>query len=54
MTAPDECAECERLRTELDAATRAGDESAAVDCRVLLRRHPHHGDRPVQTEEVAE
>ncbi|MCB5907085.1 hypothetical protein [Streptomyces pinistramenti] len=42
------CPECERLTAELSAAERAGDASKAVDCRVLLRRHPQHDAFPVE------
>ncbi|MET8557962.1 hypothetical protein ABZV64_23820 [Streptomyces sp. NPDC004959] len=35
------CRLCERLRAEERAATAAGDHSRAVDCRVLIARHPH-------------
>ncbi|MEU8681138.1 hypothetical protein [Streptomyces sp. NPDC048611] len=38
------CTTCEILRAELAAAERDGDRSRAVDCRVLLRRHPEHDD----------
>ncbi|MEW9517311.1 hypothetical protein [Streptomyces tubercidicus] len=41
------CPTCDALRKELAAAERNGDPSKAVDCRVLLRRHPEHGDVPV-------
>ncbi|WP_432140400.1 hypothetical protein [Streptomyces sp. bgisy084] len=39
---------CDTLRAELAAAERDGDRSKAVDCRVLLRRHPEHDDVPVE------
>ncbi|MFE6737608.1 hypothetical protein [Streptomyces tubercidicus] len=42
------CPTCDALRKELAAAERNGDPSKAVDCRVLLRRHPEHGDVPVE------
>ncbi|MGE9695769.1 hypothetical protein [Streptomyces sp. NRRL F-5630] len=35
------CRLCDRLRAEERAATVAGDHSRAVDCRVLIARHPH-------------
>ncbi|GES28902.1 hypothetical protein San01_13890 [Streptomyces angustmyceticus] len=41
------CAKCGDLERELEAAERAGDRTRAVDCRVLLRRHPQHDDVPV-------
>ncbi|MCZ1008171.1 hypothetical protein [Streptomyces lydicus] len=44
------CDECRRLRAELAAAVRNGDKSKAVDCRVLLRRHPQHDGVPVESE----
>ncbi|GGW83181.1 hypothetical protein GCM10010340_70670 [Streptomyces griseoloalbus] len=37
-TLPD-CAECTRLRTAERTAENEGDQSRAIDCRVLLRRH---------------
>ncbi|MFI1012803.1 hypothetical protein [Streptomyces sp. NPDC020965] len=46
-----ECLPCRRLHDKLDAATRVNDETTAVDCRVLLRRHPAHDDRPVAARE---
>ncbi|MGW3007402.1 hypothetical protein ACWC9R_00980 [Streptomyces sp. NPDC001219] len=42
------CTVCDTLRAELAAAERHGDQSKAVDCRVLLRRHPEHDDPPVE------
>ncbi|MEU3603769.1 hypothetical protein ABZ714_34440 [Streptomyces sp. NPDC006798] len=47
MNSPEQCRECERLRALLKEARRAGDLSRAVDCRVLLRRHPDHDGMPV-------
>lgn len=41
------CAICARLHNALREARRAGDLSRAVDCRVLLRRHPVHDFVPV-------
>jgi hypothetical protein len=35
------------LLAVLALAERNGDRSKAVDCRVLLRRHPEHDDVPV-------
>jgi hypothetical protein len=35
------CRLCDRLRAEEREATAAGDHSRAVDCRVLIARHPH-------------
>ncbi|MFF8565435.1 hypothetical protein ACF06N_10795 [Streptomyces albidoflavus] len=37
-----DCPRCEELRGEEARARREFDHSRAVDCRVLLRRHPHH------------
>ncbi|MFG2221980.1 hypothetical protein [Streptomyces sp. NPDC048644] len=45
------CPTCARLTAELSAAERAGDASKAVDCRVLLRRHPQHDEIPVALRE---
>lgn len=42
------CTKCADLERELEAADKAGDQSRAVDCRVLLRRHPQHEDVPVE------
>ncbi|MEU3987978.1 hypothetical protein [Streptomyces platensis] len=42
------CTTCDALRAELATAERHGDRSKAVDCRVLLRRHPEHDDVPVE------
>ncbi|GFE21076.1 hypothetical protein Sliba_15290 [Streptomyces nigrescens] len=36
------CTKCVELQRDLEAAERAGDRTKAVDCRVLLRRHPQH------------
>ncbi|GFH77941.1 MULTISPECIES: hypothetical protein [Streptomyces] len=36
------CRQCEGLRGEEARARREFDHSRAVDCRVLLQRHPHH------------
>ncbi|MFF3524512.1 hypothetical protein ACFYYQ_27840 [Streptomyces albidoflavus] len=36
------CQQCEELRGEEAQARREFDHSRAVDCRVLLRCHPHH------------
>ncbi|MEU3600685.1 hypothetical protein ABZ714_18495 [Streptomyces sp. NPDC006798] len=47
MNSTEQCRECERLRALLEEARRAGDVSRAVDCRVLLRRHPAHDGVPV-------
>ncbi|MFF5563570.1 hypothetical protein ACFY7Z_15945 [Streptomyces sp. NPDC012623] len=41
------CATCLTLKEELASAERAGDRSRALDCVVLLRRHPDHGASPV-------
>ncbi|WP_431035954.1 hypothetical protein ACQYWQ_18510 [Streptomyces sp. P6-2-1] len=35
------CRLCDRLRAEEREAVAAGDHSRAVDCRVLVARHPH-------------
>ncbi|GAO07024.1 hypothetical protein NCG97_17755 [Streptomyces lydicamycinicus] len=42
------CTTCDTLRAVLAVAERHGDRSKAVDCRVLLRRHPEHDDVPVE------
>ncbi|GFE13152.1 hypothetical protein Sgleb_11990 [Streptomyces glebosus] len=42
------CAKCIDLQRELEAAERARDRTRAVDCRVLLRRHPRHDGVPVE------
>ncbi|MFE7540131.1 hypothetical protein [Streptomyces platensis] len=42
------CTTCDTLRAVLALAERNGDRSRAVDCRVLLRRHPEHDDVPVE------
>ncbi|MFB7633598.1 hypothetical protein ACFC0M_22020 [Streptomyces sp. NPDC056149] len=42
-----DCPQCTALRAELVAAEEARDRARAVDCRVLLRRHPRHDDVPV-------
>lgn len=42
------CTTCDTLRAVLALAERNGDRSKAVDCRVLLRRHPEHDDVPVE------
>lgn len=47
MNLTEQCRECVRLRALLEEARRAGDLSLAVDCRVLLRRHPSHDTVPV-------
>lgn len=44
------CPACQALREELAEAERTRDRSKAVDCRVLLRRHPRHDDTPVEGE----
>ncbi|BCK70701.1 hypothetical protein Srufu_046540 [Streptomyces libani subsp. rufus] len=44
------CPTCQALREELAEAERTRDRSKAVDCRVLLRRHPRHDDTPVEGE----
>ncbi len=36
------CETCSRLDQERRAARNRGDYSAATDCSVLIRRHPHH------------
>ncbi|MFI0902506.1 hypothetical protein ACH4TE_03015 [Streptomyces sioyaensis] len=36
------CTKCAELERDVKAAERARDRSKAVDCRVLLRRHPQH------------
>ncbi|MGC5342568.1 hypothetical protein ACPXCE_07415 [Streptomyces sp. DT24] len=47
-----DCVICENLTAGLTAAEAAGDASMAVDCRVLLRRHPQHDDVPVPAENL--
>ncbi|EFL00034.1 predicted protein [Streptomyces sp. SPB78] len=49
--APAECTRCDELRDEERRAEAALDTSRATDCRVLLRRHPHHDSRsgPAET-----
>ncbi|GLW18090.1 hypothetical protein Stsp01_48330 [Streptomyces sp. NBRC 13847] len=42
------CPQCRGLEQELAAAEQTGDRSRAVDCRVLLRRHPQHDGVPVE------
>lgn len=42
------CYKCQKLRAELAEAERSGDQTRAVDCRVLLRRHPQHDGVPVE------
>lgn len=42
------CTKCVELERELEAAERARDQTRAVDCRVLLRRHPQHDEVPVE------
>ncbi|MGA5559896.1 hypothetical protein ACPCUV_01705 [Streptomyces platensis] len=42
------CTTCDTLRALMALAERHGDRSKAVDCRVLLRRHPEHDDVPVE------
>ncbi|MCF3174589.1 hypothetical protein IPZ61_14810 [Streptomyces sioyaensis] len=44
------CDKCRTLRAELAEAERSGDKTKAVDCRVLLRRHPQHDGVPVERE----
>ncbi|SDQ97350.1 hypothetical protein SAMN05216511_1123 [Streptomyces sp. KS_16] len=41
------CTTCTDLEQALAAAEKAGDRTRAVDCRVLLRRHPAHDGVPV-------
>lgn len=36
------CEGCSRLDQERRDARNRGDHSAATDCSVLIRRHPHH------------
>ncbi len=36
------CERCRRLDDDRRAARDRGDHSAATDCSVLIRRHPHH------------
>lgn len=43
------CTTCHTLRAELAEAERNGDQTKAVDCRVLLRRHPQHDDVPIES-----
>ncbi|MFE0374528.1 hypothetical protein ACFW1M_02885 [Streptomyces inhibens] len=42
------CTKCAELERDLEAAEKAGDLTKAVDCRVLLRRHPQHDGEPVE------
>ncbi|MFE7544433.1 hypothetical protein [Streptomyces platensis] len=42
------CTKCVELQRDLEAAERAGDQTKAVDCRVLLRRHPQHDGAAVE------
>ncbi|WP_432160623.1 hypothetical protein [Streptomyces sp. NRRL F-5630] len=37
------CALCDQLTREEREAEERGDLSRAVDCRVLISRHPHEG-----------
>ncbi|MGP3975502.1 hypothetical protein ACTWQF_16130 [Streptomyces sp. 8N114] len=46
ITTPGACPTCQALEVRLAKAEEAGDQSQAVDCRVLLRRHPDHGGPP--------
>ncbi|WP_414506116.1 hypothetical protein [Streptomyces sp. NEAU-L66] len=46
------CDKCQKLRAELAEAERIGDQTRAVDCRVLLRRHPQHDGVPVSVQEL--
>ncbi|PBC84246.1 hypothetical protein SAMN05428945_1122 [Streptomyces sp. 2224.1] len=43
------CEKCRTLEAELADAVRRGDKTKAVDCRVLLRRHPQHDGGPVES-----
>jgi len=36
-----DCAECQALARQRDAAKEQGDLSTAIDCNVRIRRHPH-------------
>ncbi|WP_203607471.1 hypothetical protein [Streptomyces sp. SID11385] len=47
-TSTEECARCAELRRAERAAEAAGDHSRAADCRVLIKRHPHGGERVAQ------
>ncbi|WP_176732171.1 hypothetical protein [Streptomyces sp. LcepLS] len=38
------CVVCTQLAREERETEGRGDLSRAVDCRVLISRHPHHGD----------
>ena len=49
MPTPPACAECARFTNLARAADAAGDKSAAVDWRVLLRRHRSTG-HPVEVQ----
>lgn len=42
------CTECKKLRAALAEAEQTGDQTKAIDCRVLLRRHPQHDGTPVE------
>ncbi|MFH9107219.1 hypothetical protein ACH4LN_14020 [Streptomyces albus] len=42
QTTAAKCARCRKLARALADAEKAGDQSKAVDCRVLIARHPHH------------
>ncbi|MGW6457128.1 hypothetical protein ACWF94_14605 [Streptomyces sp. NPDC055078] len=54
MSADAKCETCERLRGTLKAAIEAGDKTMAIDCRVLLRRHPAHDARPIKANQPVE
>ncbi|KAA6221373.1 hypothetical protein CP973_04765 [Streptomyces albofaciens JCM 4342] len=41
-----ECQGCLELARALVAALKAGDQSKATDCQVLIRRHPDHPALP--------
>lgn len=45
------CPDCQRLHAELTQAETSGNQTKAVDCRVLLRRHPQHDEVPIEGKE---
>ncbi|MFF7700032.1 hypothetical protein [Streptomyces lydicus] len=47
------CEACRALEAELAEAERSGNRTKAVDCRVLLRRHPRHDGVPVESVDSA-
>jgi hypothetical protein len=43
---------CEECRTLNDVMAVTQDKSLITDCRVLIRRHPHHTARPASVVEA--